>query len=245
MKGPKLGLLALLAVLALAAAACGTGDSGGTATEEGEEATEAEATGGEEATEAEATGGEEATEAERHRRGKKRPTEAAAGGGGTFSTYICEPESLIPYNTNETCGAEVLNGLYSPLVDYEQGTNEAIWGDDCPRCVAADIASEDNINWTITINEGWTFHDGEPVTAQSFVDALELRARTDQRARQRLLLRTGMADVVGYADMQADGPRRRGPAGRTPARRTRCPASRSSTTRPSRSARPPRSRSSR
>ena len=37
--------------------------------------------------------------------------------------------------------------------------------------VASSIESDDNQTWTITLNEGWTFHDGTDVTAQSFVDA--------------------------------------------------------------------------
>jgi oligopeptide transport system substrate-binding protein len=33
-------------------------------------------------------------------------TGADAGAeGGRFSVYVCEPEHLIPQNTNETCGA--------------------------------------------------------------------------------------------------------------------------------------------
>ncbi len=32
------------------------------------------------------------------------------------------------------------------------------------------IETEDAINWTVTLREGWTFHDGTPVTAQSYID---------------------------------------------------------------------------
>jgi hypothetical protein len=34
--------------------------------------------------------------------------ETGTSAGGGFSVYVCEPESLIPQDTNETCGAEVL-----------------------------------------------------------------------------------------------------------------------------------------
>jgi oligopeptide transport system substrate-binding protein len=33
------------------------------------------------------------------------------------------------------------------------------------------VESEDQVTWTVTLEEGWTFHDGTPVTAESFVDA--------------------------------------------------------------------------
>ncbi|HEX6257093.1 MAG TPA: ABC transporter substrate-binding protein, partial [Euzebyales bacterium] len=132
----------LLAVLALLAAACGG----------------AEETGGGE--EAEGGGGSEATEGEE------------AAGGGEFSVEICEPEHLFPpANVTETCGAEVLNALYAPLVSLDLETSEAVWGDEAPRAVAADVTTEDQQTWTITLKDGWTFHDGTPVTAQSYVDA--------------------------------------------------------------------------
>jgi oligopeptide transport system substrate-binding protein len=91
--------------------------------------------------------------------------------GGEFSVYICEPQHLIPTNTNETCGSEVLNSLFSALVTYDAETSDPVWGDEAPRAVAQSIESEDNVNWTVTLKDGWTFHNGEPVTAQSFVDA--------------------------------------------------------------------------
>ena len=90
-------------------------------------------------------------------------TEAAAG--GEFSVYICEPESLLPSNTNEVCGAEVLNALFKGLVDYDPQTSEPY------NVVAESIESDDQMTWTITLKDGWTFHDGSPVTASSFVDA--------------------------------------------------------------------------
>ncbi|MGN6577330.1 MAG: hypothetical protein ACTHKG_16785, partial [Nocardioides sp.] len=48
--------------------------------------------------------------------------------GGGFSVYVCEPEHLIPQNTNETCGAEVLNALFTPLVNFDPKTTDALWG---------------------------------------------------------------------------------------------------------------------
>jgi oligopeptide transport system substrate-binding protein len=133
----------LLAVLALLAAACGGADEGSSGDEEA----------------ADSGGGSEAAEGE-------------AASGGEFSAYICEPEHLFPpANVTETCGAEVLNALYSPLVVLDLESSEALWGDDAPGAVAQDVTTEDQQTWTITLKDGWTFHDGTPVTAQSYVDA--------------------------------------------------------------------------
>lgn len=93
-------------------------------------------------------------------------TAAAATGTGVFSTYIGEPESLTPPNTNESEGIAVLRALFTGLVRYDPRTSEAI------NAVASSIEGDDEgKTWTITLEEGWTFHDGSPVTASSFVDA--------------------------------------------------------------------------
>jgi ABC-type transport system substrate-binding protein len=87
-------------------------------------------------------------------------------GGGTFTAYIGEPKSpLVPGNTTESEGAKVISALWTGLVGYaEDGAVEY-------TAVAESIESEDNQNWTITLKDGWTFHDGTPVDAESFVDA--------------------------------------------------------------------------
>ena len=92
---------------------------------------------------------------------------AAGGEGGRFSVYICEPEHLVPQNTNEVCGAEVLNALFTPLVEYDPETAAQTF----EGAMGESITSDDQTVWTIKLRRGWTFHNGEPVTAQSFVDA--------------------------------------------------------------------------
>ena len=103
-------------------------------------------------------------------------TTTAGGGGasttapsvaaGVFSTYIGEPEHLSPPNTNESEGVAVLRALFNGLVRYDPRTSEAT------NAVAASIESDDDgKTWTITLNDGWTFHDGTAVTSSSFVDA--------------------------------------------------------------------------
>ena len=98
-------------------------------------------------------------------------TGGGAGGGeatgGSFSVQINEPENpLVPGNTTESEGNQVLKALFTPLVTYDLETTEVTYDG-----VAESIESEDNLTWTVTLKEGWTFHDGTPVTAQSFVDA--------------------------------------------------------------------------
>ncbi|MFD2028236.1 peptide ABC transporter substrate-binding protein [Promicromonospora aerolata] len=75
-----------------------------------------------------------------------------------------EPQNpLIPTMTNEVYGGLVVRNIFAGLVRYDE--NGGIENE-----VAASIESEDNKVWNITLNEGWEFTDGTPVTAQSFVD---------------------------------------------------------------------------
>ena len=91
--------------------------------------------------------------------------------GGQIVVGICEPDDLVPQNDLEICGSQVINNLFSGLVRYddESGAPENL--------MATSIESDDQKVWTIEIEDGWTFHDGEPVTAKSYVDAWNFGAK--------------------------------------------------------------------
>jgi oligopeptide transport system substrate-binding protein len=118
-----------------------------------------------------------------------------------------EPAFLVPGLTNEPAGGAVLSALYSPLVTYDHVT-----GDPVPLVASTISASNGNRSWTITINDGWTFHNGEPLTAQSFVDTWNWVAYGPNSTNGGYYFGPGTADVVGYADLQpgadpdGDGP---------------------------------------
>lgn len=86
--------------------------------------------------------------------------------GGTYSFVNCEPTSLIPHNDYESCGSQVFEGLFTRLVTYDFGSGKPI-----PAQAESITPSSDGLTYTIKIHDGWTFHNGEPVTAQSYVDA--------------------------------------------------------------------------
>ncbi|WP_120004501.1 peptide ABC transporter substrate-binding protein [Nesterenkonia muleiensis] len=89
----------------------------------------------------------------------------AVAGGGTISSYTCEPQNLQPGNNTENCGSRVLQQLFTGLTVVDHETNEAV------PAVATDWETEDQVTWTFTLGEDWTFHNGDPVTAQTFVDS--------------------------------------------------------------------------
>jgi oligopeptide transport system substrate-binding protein len=121
---------------------------------------------------------------------------AAAGAeGGRFSVYICEPEHLVPQNTNEVCGAEVLNALFTPLVEYNPETSAQTF----EGAMGESITSDDQTVWTVRLKSGWTFHNGEPVTAQSFVDAWNAGAYGPNAYGNAYFFQ----NIKGYQDLQA------------------------------------------
>ncbi|MFD8321257.1 peptide ABC transporter substrate-binding protein [Kitasatospora purpeofusca] len=111
--------------------------------------------------------------------GKKASGGANASGkkGGSISIESGEPQhGLIPQNTAESEGAQVLAQVFAGLVEYDRKTNEP------GLRVAESIETPDSKVWTIKLKDGYTFHNGEKVTAQSFVDAWNWGANQDNAA---------------------------------------------------------------
>lgn len=100
----------------------------------------------------------------------------ASPGGGTYSINInSDPEKpLVPGDTTESEGTQVARALFTPLVNYNTETVEVEYS-----AVAESIESTDNTNWTVKLKDGWTFHDGSPLTSQSFVDAWNYTANVE------------------------------------------------------------------
>jgi oligopeptide transport system substrate-binding protein len=88
-----------------------------------------------------------------------------AGGTGIVTAVGNEPQNpLIPTNTTEVGGGKILDLIFSGLVYYD--------ADGKPQNEVADsITSSDGQNYDIKLKSGWTFTNGEPVTAASYVDA--------------------------------------------------------------------------
>ncbi|WP_410946050.1 peptide ABC transporter substrate-binding protein [Pseudonocardia nantongensis] len=101
-----------------------------------------------------------------------------AGGEQAISVYGGEPENpLIPADTNENNGGKVIDALFSQLVQYNTDTG-------APELdVAQSIQpNADSTEFTVTIKDGLTFHDGSPVTAESFVKAWNWGANASNAA---------------------------------------------------------------
>ena len=97
----------------------------------------------------------------------------AAEAGGEFSSYNCEPQSLTPGTSTEVCGAGVLEQLFTGLTEMDYDTYEA------EPAVAESWDTEDNVTWTFELGEDWSFHNGEELTAQTFVDTFNWTVDVD------------------------------------------------------------------
>lgn len=108
---------------------------------------------------------------------------------GMVSTGIVEPEHLSPTTSNESEGIAVLRALFAPLINYRADTGEMY------NVVAQSVTSSDGgVTWTITLNPGWTFHNGEPVTADSFINAWNFGANGANAQQNNSFYST----IVGY-----------------------------------------------
>jgi ABC-type transport system substrate-binding protein len=66
--------------------------------------------------------------------------------------------------------------------------------------MAESIESEDAQTWTITLREGWTFHNGEPVDAESFVNAWNFGANANNAADNAYFFE----NIMGYEDVSGE-----------------------------------------
>jgi oligopeptide transport system substrate-binding protein len=84
--------------------------------------------------------------------------------GKTFTVANQEPVHLTPGAANDSYGIHVINALFDRLTKFDPAGK--IVNED-----AESISSTDQKTWTIKVKPGLTFHNGERVTAQSYVDA--------------------------------------------------------------------------
>lgn len=114
---------------------------------------------------------------------------------GAVSLFIVEPEHLFPTTSNESEGIKVLRSLFTGLVQFDPETNEPF------NANAESITSDDGgKTWTIVLNDGWTFHNGEPVTSDSYINAWNYGADGANGQQNNSFY----SNIVGYADLNPD-----------------------------------------
>jgi ABC-type transport system substrate-binding protein len=107
---------------------------------------------------------------------------------GSFSVAVGEPDHLTP--GRQTIAYDQVPPLFASLTRI--GTDGTM-----TYLQAESVTSPDATVWTIKLRSGWTFHNGEPVTAQSFVDAWNATAYGPNAWGDN----GEMVNIVGYDDL--------------------------------------------
>ena len=95
---------------------------------------------------------------------------SSSDSGAVITANGSEPQNpLVPTNTNETGGGKILDAIFAGLQYYE--------ADGTPQLdMAESIETEDSQTFTIKVEEGHEFTNGEPVDADSFINAWKFGA---------------------------------------------------------------------
>ncbi|MCI3272874.1 peptide ABC transporter substrate-binding protein [Streptomyces cylindrosporus] len=122
---------------------------------------------------------------------KGSDSKAAVDPNGKFSVEVGEPQNpLQPANTMESNGSIVIRSLFSGLVDYDS-SGKIVYVN------AQSVDSKDNKTFTVKLKSGWKFHDGTPVTADSYVKAWNWAANPANKQTNSFWF----SDIQGYDDV--------------------------------------------
>ncbi|MEV0299807.1 peptide ABC transporter substrate-binding protein [Streptomyces prasinus] len=117
-----------------------------------------------------------------------------SGPEGYVSIDVGEPQKpLMPADTNETNGAYVISALFTQLLDFD-AKGEIVYTN------AESVETEDSKTWTVKLKKGWKFHNGEEVTAKSYVDAWNWYANIKNNQQNSFWF----SDIAGYADVHPE-----------------------------------------
>ncbi|MFF7992811.1 ABC transporter substrate-binding protein [Kitasatospora xanthocidica] len=122
-------------------------------------------------------------------------SDGAVNAQGVFSYQSAEPQRpLQPANAMENQGGRIVKQLFTGLVDYDPATGAL------RNQVADKIETTDAKTYTVTLKSGWTFHDGTPVTASSFVKSWNWSANPANNQ----INSDWFSDIVGYDAVHPD-----------------------------------------
>jgi oligopeptide transport system substrate-binding protein len=132
--------------------------------------------------------------------------EDTGNGEGTANASITingtQPEvGLVPGNTSETGGGNIVDHLWTGLITYPPAGGEP------QNAVAESIDTSDSQNYTVKLKKGTKFHDGTEVKAKNFVDAWNYTALATNGQQQSSFF----GDIEGFTDVQPEDPDGEGP----------------------------------
>ncbi|WP_055693040.1 peptide ABC transporter substrate-binding protein [Streptomyces prasinopilosus] len=126
--------------------------------------------------------------------GDSGDSKAAVDPKGIFSVDVGEPQNpLQPANAKESNGSKVIKAVFSQLVDFDE-KGEVVMEN------AESVETEDSKLWTVKLKDGWTFHNGEAVTAKSYVDSWNWSANIKNNQTNSYWF----SDIKGFEDVHPE-----------------------------------------
>ncbi len=121
---------------------------------------------------------------------------------GAITVYNVQPEvGLVPANTTETGGGQVVDALFTGLIRYSNDGGKPV------NALAESITTTDSKVFTIKLKQGTKFHDGTDVKAKNFVDTWNFDAYSPNGMQNASFFQ----DIAGFADLQSEDPDDDGP----------------------------------
>ncbi len=114
--------------------------------------------------------------------------------GNEVSYGIVEPSWIDSFNVQDSEGFEVARLLYDGLTALAPDLSAA-------PAVAESWETEDNQVWTFNLRDDVTFHDGTPVTAESFIRAFNFAANPDNLS-DVAYQGSAIAGIEGWAEVE-------------------------------------------
>ncbi|MFB7943063.1 ABC transporter substrate-binding protein [Streptomyces sp. NPDC056049] len=126
--------------------------------------------------------------------GTKKDSKASGKPEGYVSIDVGEPQNpLIPADTNESNGGYAIRALFTQLLTFDDKGEIVLTN-------AESVETKDSKLWTVKLKDGWKFHNGEAVTAKSYVDAWNWYANAKNKQKNAYWF----SDIKGYDDLNPE-----------------------------------------
>lgn len=134
--------------------------------------------------------------------GSSGGSSSSGGTGGTYSIAIEAPQyGLAPSNCYDLYCAQVDQAMYTGLFRFVTDESGA-WVPQNSELTKSVTPSADNKTYTIEINPGFTFTNGEKVTAQTFVDTFNFAANAGNGQQLGFVFGPSQLNIEGFDALQ-------------------------------------------